>query len=183
MSNNKVELEREILILISKNDTLILGFNSIVALYQEDVYWQIRRMVGRHEDAADLSQEVWLQVFKNLKNFKKESTLYTWIYRIALNTSLNFLKKSKTAKNKMRDLPQVSDTMHGQLLESEEIWQLLQEGVAILPEKQQLVFNLRYFEEKKYKDISQLSGTSVGALKASYHLAVKKIEAYVKERL
>lgn len=183
MSNSKVDIEREVLDLISEQHTLMQGFNKLLKLYQEDVYWQVRRMVGSHEDAADQSQEVWLIVYKNLEKFKRESTLFTWIYRISINTSLNFLKKTKTAKNKIRNLPVASDKTYGETKSGDEIWEILQEGVGRLPEKQQLVFNLRYFEEKKYKEISEMLGTSVGALKASYHLAVKKIEAYVKERV
>lgn len=183
MSNSNEDIESEVLDLISEKETLKQGFTKLLKLYQEDIYWQIRRMVGGHEDAADLSQEVWLIVYKNLEKFKRESALFTWIYRIAINTSLNFLKKSKTAKSKMRNLPVVSENLNGGELGGDEIWEILQEGVARLPEKQQLVFNLRYFEEKQYKEISELVGTSVGALKASYHLAVKKIEAHVKERI
>lgn len=183
VAQSKELIEAEVLELIDTQVTFLRGFEILLTLYQKDVYWQIRRMVDIHEDAADLSQEVWLIVYKKLSSFNRTSTLYTWIYRIAINTSLNFLKKRKNRHKKVEALPLLADTMNETLPTEETMWRMLQEAVQLLPERQQLVFNLRYFEEKKYQEISDLLGTSEGALKASYHIAVKKIEAYVKDKL
>ncbi len=181
--DTKREIEEEILRLLRDKATYKGGIERLITLYQEAVYWQIRRLVDNHEDAADLSQEVWINAFRKLDSFRGESTLYTWIYRVTVNTCLNFLKKEK---RKLKISFYQNDLNVGQVsndIDSQKIWNLLQESVELLPEKQQMVFNLRYFEEKKYKEISHLLNTSEGALKASYHIAVKKIEAYVRENI
>ena len=159
------------------------AFNLIVRKYQERVYWHIRKMVLCHEDADDLVQDVFVKAWKGLNNFREDSQLFTWLYRIATNETLTFLKK----KQKNQVLPLGDAEYHlGNMLESDEYFngdavQLkLQKALLTLPEKQRLVFNMRYFEDLKYEEISEIVGTSVGALKASYHYAVQKVEKYLK---
>jgi RNA polymerase sigma-70 factor (ECF subfamily) len=161
------------------------AFRSLVGQYQERLYWHIRRMVLCHEDADDVLQNTFIKVFKNIDQFKGESKLYSWMYRIATNEALSFMKKRSRIQG-------VSDAEIGQLMVDQleadpyfdgEAAQLqLQRALATLPEKQRLVFNMKYFEEMKYDEISEVLETSVGALKASYHLAVKKIEGYLKKK-
>lgn len=160
------------------------GFNLLVRKYQKQVYYQIRRMVMDHDDANDLVQETFIKVWKKLDQFRGESKLYTWIYRIATNETLSFLNK----KQKKLLLP-ISDYTN-QLAKNleddnyftgDEIQQKLQKAILSLPAKQRLVFNMKYFDEMKYEEMSEVLGTSVGALKASYHIAVKKIEHFLKD--
>lgn len=158
------------------------AFEKLLKDYQKPLYSQIRNIVLNHEDANDVLQNTFVKVFQYLKNFKGESNLFSWMYRIATNESLTFLsqkaKKSgislETLQNKTID-GLVAD-VH---FDGNEIQIKLQKAIVLLPEKQQLVFKMKYFEELKYEEISAILGTSVGALKASYHHAVKKIEAYV----
>ena len=160
------------------------AYNLIVRKYQERIYWHIRRMVITHEDADDVTQNTLIKAWKGLHKFKAESQLYTWLYRIATNESITFLNKIKK-----RFFISMNDVEHelSQSLESDEqysgdeIQLKLQKAILTLPEKQRLVFNMRYYDEMKYDDISKILNTSVGALKASYHHVVKKIESYIKE--
>ncbi|MCK8494207.1 MULTISPECIES: RNA polymerase sigma factor [Spirosoma] len=165
------------------------AFNLLVRQYQQKVYWHIRKMVIDHDDADDLVQETFIKVWNSLEQFRGDSQLYTWIYRIATNECLNFLNK----KRRRFFLP-IGD-VEGELMEKlesnadfvtsgnepsgEEIQMKLQKALLKLPDKQRLVFNMKYFDDMKYEDIAEITGTSVGALKASYHLAVKKIEDYL----
>jgi len=160
------------------------AFNLLVRKYQQKIYWHIRKMVIDHDDADDLTQETFIKVWNSLENFRAESQLYTWIYRIATNECLNFLNK----KRRRFFLP-IGD-VEGELLEKleadsdpllggDEIQMKLQKALLKLPEKQRLVFNMKYFDDMKYEEISEITGTSVGALKASYHLAVKKLEDFL----
>lgn len=152
--------------------------------YQEKVYWIIRRMVLDHDEASDISQEVFVKVWKNLSKFKGDSKLYTWIFRIATNETLTHLRKKKR-----RFFIPIIDVEHelasnlesDQYYSGDEIQMKLQKAILTLPEKQRLVFNMKYFEEMKYKDISAVLDISVGGLKAQYHHAVKKIENILKE--
>ncbi|MCD4789698.1 MAG: sigma-70 family RNA polymerase sigma factor [Bacteroidales bacterium] len=160
------------------------GFNLLVRKYQKQVYWHIRRMVIEHNDTDDLVQDTFIKVWKNLKNFRSDSKLYTWIYRIATNEALTFLK----SKKRKFFIPIVDYENHlSQSIEDDnyfsgdEIQKKLQKAILTLPEKQRLVFNMKYFNEMKYDDMSEVLGTSVGALKASFHIAAKKIESFVKE--
>ena len=160
------------------------AFGKIVKHYSEPLYWQIRRMVLSHEDANDLLQNTFIKAWSNLEYFRGDARLSTWLYRIALNESLNFL-------NKQRALNQLSldDTESAALnkLESDPYFDgdhtqlLFEKAIQTLPEKQRIVFNLKYFQEMKYEDMSDILGTSVGALKASYHHAVKKIEEFLEQ--
>lgn len=157
------------------------GFAVLVKQYSEKLYWKVRRIVLSHEDANDVLQNVFFKVWNNLQNFQGKSSLSTWLYRIAINESLDFLRKQKMADmvSSDEDLSVSSRLMSDEYFDGDEIQARLQEAVARLPEVQRMVFNLKYFEEMKYSEISQILNTSEGALKASYHLAVKKITEYL----
>ena len=165
-------------------DTKRYGFNLLVQHYQERVYWHVRKMVIDHDDADDLTQEIFVKVWNNLDRFREDSSLFTWIYRIATNECLNFLKKKK--RRYFLPIHDVSNELNqkideGDGIDGDEIEILLQKAILTLPEKQRVVFNLKYFDELKFEEIAAITETSVGALKASYHHAVKKIEKFVKE--
>ena len=157
------------------------GFAVLVKQYSEKLYWKVRRIVLSHEDANDVLQNVFIKVWNNLQNFQGKSSLSTWLYRIAINESLDFLRKQKQTDmvSSDEDLSVSSRLMSDEYFDGDEIQARLQEAVARLPEVQTTVFNLKYFEEMKYSEISQILNTSEGALKASYHLAVKKITEYL----
>lgn len=154
----------------------------LVRGYQQRVYWHVRKMVIDHDDADDLTQEVFIKIHKYIDNFREDSQLFTWIYRIATNECLTFLNKKKR-----RFFLPIGD-VEGELtqkLESssqisgDEIQMKLQKALLKLPDKQRLVFNMKYYEDLSYEEISEITTTSVGALKASYHHAVKKIEEFL----
>ncbi|MFC2098927.1 RNA polymerase sigma factor [Bacteroidota bacterium] len=160
------------------------AFNLIVRKYQERLYWHIRKLVVSHDDTDDVLQNTFIKAFEGLDRFREDASLFTWLYRIATNESLTFLKK----KNRWYFLPLSENPGYlEKTLESdaycsgEEIQMRLQKAILLLPPKQRLVFNMRYFEELKYEKISEILETSVGALKASYHHALKKIEKYLSE--
>lgn len=157
------------------------GFAVLVKQYSEKLYWKVRRIVLSHEDANDVLQNVFIKVWSNLQNFQGKSSLSTWLYRIAINESLDFLRKQKLADNVSadEDVSVASRLMSDEYFDGDEVQARLQEAVARLPEVQRAVFNLKYFEEMKYSEMSQILNTSEGALKASYHLAVKKITEYL----
>ena len=167
-----------------KKETRNYAFDQLVKKYQKKLYWIIRRMVIDHQDANDVLQDVFIKVYKNLHNFREDSQLYTWLYRIATNETLTFLKNKR--KRFFIPIVDVEQELTEKLTtnsspESDEISHKLQQSILTLPEKQRIVFNMRYFEELSYKDMSEILGTSEGALKASYHHAVKKIEKYLRE--
>lgn len=157
------------------------GFAVMVKQYSEKLYWKVRRIVLSHEDANDVLQNVFIKVWSNLQNFQGKSSLSTWLYRIAVNESLDFLRKQKLADKVSTDEDDsvASRLMSDEYFDGDEVQTRLQEAVARLPEVQRTVFSLKYFEEMKYSEISQILNTSEGALKASYHLAVKKITEYL----
>lgn len=162
-----------------------LAFNTLVNTYQERLYWHIRRIVIDHDDADDVLQNTFIKAFRNLENFREDSQLYTWLYRIATNESLSFLKKEK--KNLFVPMDDVANYLSSKLeadpqLSGDEIQFKLQRAILKLPNKQRLVFNMKYFDEMKYEDISEVLGTSIGALKASHHHAVKKIETELRNQ-
>lgn len=165
--------------------TASAAFDTLMRLYGEPVYWQIRKLVVRHEDADDILQNVFLKAWNNLQNFRGDAKLSTWLFKIAINESINFLNKERTRNNITSE--DGDDSYLLQNIESdpyfdgEELHAELLRAVAKLPEKQRLVFNMRYFDEMKYEEISEILGTSVGALKASYHHAAKKIEEIFSE--
>lgn len=157
------------------------GFAVLVKQYSEKLYWKVRRIVLSHEDANDVLQNVFIKVWSNLQNFQGKSSLSTWLYRIAINESLDFLRKQKLSDKVSadEDVSVASRLMSDEYFDGDEVQARLQEAVARLPEVQRMVFNLKYFEEMKYSEMSQILNTSEGALKASYHLAVKKITEYL----
>lgn len=162
----------------SKNEAFTLLINK----YQQKIYWHVRRMVVDHEDADDLVQDTFVKVWKYLGNFRNDSQLYTWLYRIASNECITFLNKKKQKKNiSLDDMPyDLSDTLaDGAYINADKVQLKLQQAILTLPEKQRLVFNMKYYDDLKYDEISEILGTSVGGLKASFHIAVKKIEDFL----
>ena len=157
------------------------AFKIIVSEYSEKLYWHIRRIVLSHEDANDILQNTFLKIWKSLANYKGNSKIYTWLYRIATNESITFLNKNKNRIQNLGDRQYLepSTTQEAIKMDASEIEQKLENAILTLPEKQRIVFNLKYFENLKYSEIASITETSVGALKASYHLAVKKIEKYL----
>ncbi|NMH26191.1 RNA polymerase sigma factor [Flavobacterium solisilvae] len=158
------------------------AFQKLLREYQKPLYNHIRNIVLNHDDADDVLQNTFIKVFQNLKNFKGESKLFSWMYRIATNEAISFLnqkaKKNNTTSEEL--LSKIVDNLKADsYFDGDEIQFKLQKAIANLPEKQQLVFKMKYFEEIKYEDMSEILGTSVGALKASYHHAVKKIEEFM----
>lgn len=174
--------DQELIQAYEENPTV--GFQKIVKTYQERVYWQIRRLTKNHQDTEDVMQNVFIKAWKGLPNFRKESNLYTWLYRIAYNETHTFLSKANRRRTTDLDPPLFENQLQtdGKDISGEEIEAALQTALEKLPEKQRQVFELKYFEEMKFKEISDLLGTSVGGLKASYHLAAKKIEEELKNR-
>jgi RNA polymerase sigma factor (sigma-70 family) len=175
--------DSEILSQFSNPETRNFAFNQLVRTYQQKVYWHIRKMVIDHDDADDLTQETFIIVWKALDNFKGDSQLFTWIYRIATNECLNHLAKKK--RRFFLPINDITEELSNKLensdmISGDEIQLKLQKALLTLPDKQRLVFNMKYYDEMKYEEISEITGTSVGALKASYHLAVKKVEEHLK---
>lgn len=175
--------ERELITALQHTATKEKAFRSLMTLYKERLYWHIRKIVISHDDADDVLQNTFIKVFKNIHNFKGDSKLFSWMYRIATNESISFI--NKRAKEKHIDISQLHTEL-GTSLQSDvyfsgdEIQLLLQQAILRLPQKQQLVFNMKYYEELKYTEISEILDTSVGALKASYFHAVRKIEKIIK---
>lgn len=157
------------------------AFGEVIAKYSEPLYWQIRRMVVNHDDANDVLQDTILKAWNSIELFRGEAKLSTWLHKIAINESLTFLNRERKRQNLSIDdeasmlvnLIEADTNIDGDYLAQE-----LRKAIAQLPEKQRLVFNMRYYDEMKYEQMSEILGTSVGALKTSYHLAVKKIEQY-----
>ncbi len=174
--------EEEIIVQLQDPQLQREAFGKVVRHYSEQLYWQIRRMVLSHDDTNDLLQNTFIKAWSNLEYFRGEARLSTWLYRIALNETLNFLNKQRAlnqlslddaeaaALNKLESDPYF-DGDHTQLL--------FEQAIQTLPEKQRIVFNLKYFQEMKYEEMSDILGTSIGSLKASYHHAVKKIEEFL----
>jgi len=160
------------------------AFRILVDKYKERLYWHIRKIVLNHDDADDVLQETFIKIWKNISSFRADSGLYTWIYRIATNESLSFLSQKK--RKYINNSEEINDYLIENLkadpyFSGDEIQMKLQTAIAQLPEKQRLVFNMRYFDEVKYQDMSKILSTSEGALKASFHHAMKKIEAFLKD--
>lgn len=169
------------------SETQSKAFSTLMRKYQERVYWVVRKMVFSHDDADDITQNVFIKVFKYLSTYKGEAQLYTWIYRIAINESINFLNKQKR-KVEFTDEETLQKVLEGRVEEesspeSEEMEKLVHLAIASLPEKQRAVFIMRYYEEMKYEDMAKVLETSEGGLKANYHHAVKKIEEYIKKHI
>ncbi len=169
---------------LKQEETRAKAFELLVNTHKERLYWHIRRIVLDHDDADDVLQNTFIKVFRNIEGFKGESKLFSWMYRIGTNEALTFLKtKSKKLGIHNEELQErmVNNLQADVYFEGDDIQLKLQKAIATLPEKQKLVFNMKYFEEMKYEEISEVLETSVGGLKASYHLAVKKIESFLKE--
>jgi RNA polymerase sigma factor (sigma-70 family) len=158
------------------------AFNLLLKKYQQKLYWHVRRMVVDHDDADDLIQDTFVKVWKNLPGFRSDAQLYTWMYRIATNECITFLNKKKQRNNIPLDdvAYDLAETLADSTYFNGDQAQLkLQQAILTLPEKQRLVFNMKYYDDMKYEEMSDVLGTSVGALKASFHLAVKKIESFL----
>ena len=171
--------DSELIEKLRNEDTKNYAFNLLVRKYQERIYWHIRKMVIDHDDSDDLVQEVFVKIWKYLDKFRGDSQLYTWIYKIATNECLTFLKKKK--KRFFLPLVDVEKELaehidNGYHISGDEVQLKLQKALLKLPNKQRLVFNMKYYDDMKYEQIAEITETSVGALKASYHHAVKKIE-------
>jgi RNA polymerase sigma factor (sigma-70 family) len=173
--------DSELLAKIRNPDTRNYGFNLLVRAYQQRVYWHIRKMVIDHADADDLTQETFIKVHHAVERFREDSRLFTWIYRIATNECLNFLaRKRRRYFLPIGDVEKELQTKVQQAdLGGDEIQKKLQLALVKLPDKQRLVFNMKYFDDMSYEEISAITATSVGALKASFHHAVKKIEDHL----
>ncbi|WP_369047535.1 RNA polymerase sigma factor [Tenacibaculum sp. UWU-22] len=159
------------------------AFRILVTEYKERLYWHIRKIVISHDDTDDVLQNTFIKIYKNIDTFKAQSKLFSWMYRIATNEAITFI--NKRAKNRNIEVTKMQEQIVSNLtsdsnFSGDEIQLILQKAIATLPQKQQLVFNMKYFDEMKYETISEILETSIGALKASYHYAVKKIEEYIR---
>lgn len=176
--------EKQIMNQLNDPKTRRRAFEQLVNQYSEQLYWQVRRIVLSHEDANDVLQNVFLKAWSKLDTFHQDSKISTWLYRIALNESLDFMRRKKT---QIVSMDNEETTVGSRLLADEyfsgtEVEALLQEAIAQLPDVQRTVFNMRYFDDMKYSEISEILQTSEGSLKASYHIAVKKISEFFKLR-
>lgn len=173
--------EKELISQLQDPSTQRAAFEQVVKNYSEPLYWQIRRMVLNHEDANDLLQNTFIKAWTNIEQFRGDARLSTWLYRIALNESLNFLNRQQAQKNFSIDNEEssiVNQLESDPYFDGDETQRIFQQAIRTLPEKQRIVFQMKYFQEMKYEDISDIMGTTIGALKASYHHAVKKIEDF-----
>jgi RNA polymerase sigma-70 factor, ECF subfamily len=177
-----VDNEKILLLQLKSEPTQEKAFRDLITLYKERLYWHIRKIVISHDDSDDVLQNTFIKVFRNINNFKGDSKLYSWMYRIATNEAITHINKnakrlqitSEEAQNRA-----INNLKADVYFEGNEIQLKLQQAIATLPQKQQLVFNMKYFDKVKYKDMSEILETSEGALKSSYHIAVKKIEEYI----
>ena len=183
---NSTYNEKEIVVLLQDPARQQEAFARIVKEYSEQLYWQIRRLVLSHDDANDILQNTFIKAWTNIEYFRGDAKMSTWLYRIALNECLTFLNKQRASQQLSID---EADTEIVNQLESDtyfdgdETQKVFFQAIKQLPEKQQMIFNLKYFKEMKYEEISEILGTSIGALKASYHHAVKKIESFLEKHI
>ncbi len=175
--------EKEIIRQLKDESSRAEAFSLIVRRYSEKIYWHVRNMTLSHEDSNDIVQETFIKAWSNIDKFRGDSQIQTWLYRIAINETLTFIGKNKnnvsldTPEGAIADLLESDTYFNGDRAEA-----LFREAIERLPAKQRLTFNMKYFEGMKYEDMSLILDTSVGALKASYHIATKKIEEFLKER-
>jgi RNA polymerase sigma factor (sigma-70 family) len=174
--------DHELLAKIRNPETRNYGFNMLVRTYQQKVYWLARKMVVDHDDADDVTQEVFIKVHKAIDTFREDAQLFTWLYRIATNECLTFIKRKR--RRFFLPLGDVEGELAAKIeatpsAPADEIQKKLQKALLTLPDKQRLVFNLKYYEDMSYEQMAEVTGTSEGALKASYHHAVKKIEEFL----
>ncbi|RLD28307.1 MAG: RNA polymerase subunit sigma-70 [Bacteroidetes bacterium] len=174
--------EKELLSQLKSAQKQEKAFRELITLYKERLYWHIRKIVISHDDSDDVLQNTFIKIYKNINNFKGDSKLYSWMYRIATNEAITHLNKNAKRLQITNEAVQeyaINNLRADVYFEGSEIQLKLQKAIAALPQKQQLVFNMKYFDNIKYKDMSEILETSEGALKASYHIAVKKIETYL----
>ena len=174
--------DQEIIFQFRQPTTKEAAFTTLVKKYQERIYWHVRRMVVMHEDANDVVQNIFIKVWNGLEKFREDSQLYTWLYRIATNECLSFLdqQKRKLAAHSIEQEEGLAERIKSdEHFDGKKLEWKLQVAIQQLPEKQRLVFTLRYYDEMPYEEMSKVLGTSEGALKASYHHAAKKVEAYL----
>ncbi len=184
LTEKNIASDAHILALLQEHGTYDRGFRLLVQQYRERLYYHLRRMLGNHEDADDVLQNCFVKVYRNINRFQQNSKLYTWLYRIATNEALTFLEKRKRISTTSLDNEDVNWNNRLQaesFVDEDKTLKILAKAIATLPNKQKAVFNLRYYDEMSYADMSEALETSQGALKASYHHAVKKIETYVRE--
>jgi RNA polymerase sigma-70 factor (ECF subfamily) len=178
-----VYTDQEIIDLCRSSQTRERGFRILLSQYKERIYWHIRRVLYDHDDANDVTQEVFVKVWKALPDFRGDSKLFSWMYRIATNESLNHIRKMQ--KHKHIPYDQVAYTLESRVdsesMSGDNIERALHTALVKLPEKQRLVFNMKYFDDLKYREIAEILGVTEGSLKASYHYAVKKIEESLKD--
>ena len=179
---NGQNTDKEILELISSDLHFDKGFKLLVETFQERLYWHIRRMVHIHADADDVLQDMFIKVALNIRSFDGKAKLYTWLYRIATNQAIDHLNKKKRQLSVSGEDTFDRMVADDPYFDGEKVQIALKKAIDTLPDKQRVVFNLRYYDEMTYKEMSEVTATSVGALKASYHHAVKKIEHYITER-
>jgi len=178
--------EKEIIALLQDPTRQREAFEAVVRAYSEQIYWQIRRLVLSHDDANDILQNTFIKAWSNIEYFRGDAKMSTWLYRIALNECMTFM--SKQSANKQLPLDDIGVDALNQLesdpyFDGDETQKILLKAIQTLPEKQRIVFNLKYFKEMKYEEMSEILGTTIGSLKASYHHAVKKIEAFLAKHL
>ncbi len=175
-------LETELVEQLKSKSNVDNAFKELVSQYKERLYWHIRNIVKSHDDADDVLQNTFIKVYKNIESFKGDSKLFSWMYRIATNEAITFINKNAKRLNITNEESQnlaLNNLTADVYFEGDAIQLKLQQAIATLPHKQQLVFNMKYFEEIKFKDMADILETSEGALKASYHIAIKKIEEYL----
>lgn len=173
-----------LLSMFRQNETKETAFTALVRKYQQKLYWHIRRLVVDHEDCNDILQQVFIKMWNNLAEFRGEASLYTWLYRIATNETITWLEKEKKRRALSLDAEEgmLADKLVAQKgFDARKLEWKLQQAIQSLPEKQRIVFSLRYYDEMPYEEMASVLDTSEGALKASYHHAVKKVEAFIRE--
>ncbi len=177
------ETDQDLIARLKHADTREFAFGQLVTMYQERLYWHIRKIVMNHDDTDDVLQNTFIKVWKNMENFREESSLYTWLYRIATNEAITFLNSNKRrSQMSFNDVKNylIENLTTDPYFNGDELQMKLQKAILQLPEKQRIVFNMKYFDDIKYEEMSKILDTSVGALKASFHHAVKKVEEYIK---
>lgn len=176
--------DEQLVELLRNEKTRQKAFSQVVIKYQKQIYWQIRKMLISHEDTDDVLQNTLMKAWVGIENFRGDSKLSTWLYRIAINETLTFLNNQRMKNlSSMLDMEDIllSKLEADNYFDGNEAEEKLQKAILTLPDKQRLVFNMKYFEEKTYEEMEEILGTSVGALKASYHHAVKKIEQFLSD--
>ncbi|MBR5332646.1 MAG: RNA polymerase sigma factor [Muribaculaceae bacterium] len=184
MDKNTPKDDEQLVARLREPSTCREAFGDVIRIYSESLYWQIRRMVNNHDDANDLLQNTFMKAWGAIENFRGDAKLSTWLHKIAINESITFLEKERKRLNISLDDEEsylINTIEADSNIDGDELALKLRKAIASLPEKQRLVFNMKYYDEMKYEEMSEILGTSVGALKASYHLAVKKIEHFFED--